>query len=128
MKAKEITISIIALLGFFVFLAVAPVCATDELESSKAKAGVTEAADTVEAKAKKAEEASAETATIKKININKADIETLTHVKGIGPETAQNIITYRKEVGSFEKLEDLMKVKGIGEKTFGQIKPFISLN
>lgn len=128
MKGKEITISVIALLGFFVFLVVGPACAKDEVQSSKAKASVTEAADTAEAKAKKAEQEFTEASTLKKININKADVESLTHLKGIGPETAQNIINYRKQIGSFQKLEDLMKVKGIGEKTFDQIKSHISLN
>ncbi len=60
-----------------------------------------------------------------KININKAGLETLTQLKGIGPEKAKAIMAYRKKFGSFKKVEDLMQVKGIGEKIFKAIKPFI---
>lgn len=62
-----------------------------------------------------------------KININKANLDTLTQLKGIGPEKAKAILDYRKKVGSFKKVEDLMQVKGIGEKTFKAIKPFIKV-
>jgi len=120
MNAKKMATSIVVFLSIFVFVAVSPVGAKDELETVKAKPGMTEAADAAKATAK---EASTE-----KININMADLSALSQLKGIGPETAQNIITYRKEVGSFETLEDLMKVKGIGEKTFEEIKPFISVH
>ena len=72
--------------------------------------------------------AAVESAKTERININKADLAALSQIKGIGPETAQNIISYRKEVGAFETLEDLMKVKGIGQNTLEQIKPFVSLH
>lgn len=62
-----------------------------------------------------------------KININKADLETLTQLKGIGPEKAKAILDYRKKFGSFKSIEDVMKVKGIGEKTFNLIKPFLTV-
>jgi len=62
-----------------------------------------------------------------KININKVDLDTLTQLKGIGPEKAKAILDYRKKFGSFKQIEDLMKVKGIGEKTFNMIKPFITV-
>ncbi len=62
-----------------------------------------------------------------KININKADKETLLKIKGLGPTKAQNIIDYREKFGPFKKYEDLLKVKGIGEKTLELIKPFIKL-
>jgi competence protein ComEA len=119
MTAKK-TVAIIAVLGLFVFLAVDPVGAKDPLDTSKSKAEVTQAAETAEATAKEA--------TIEKININKADLAALSQLKGVGPEMAQNILSYRQEVGTFETPEDLMKVKGIGEKTFEQIKPFISVH
>ena len=120
MKTNKVVISIVAFLCIFIFIAGSSVGAKDELENAKAKSGITEAAGAAKATAK---EASAE-----KININMADLAALSQLKGIGPETANNIITYRKEVGSFETLEDLMKVKGIGEKTFEEIKPFISVH
>lgn len=120
MKTNKIATSVIVFLGIFVFLTVCPVGAKDALENAQQKSGMTEAADTVKATMK---DAPAE-----KININKADLSALSKLKGIGPETAQNIITYRQEVGSFDTLEDLMKVRGIGEKTFEEIKPFLSVH
>ncbi len=69
----------------------------------------------------------AENVAEQKININKADKETLLKIKGLGPTKAQNIIDYRNKFGPFKKYEDLLKVKGIGEKTLELIKPFITL-
>jgi len=52
------------------------------------------------------------------VNINQADAETISEsLTGIGPKKAQAIVEYRKENGDFNSLEDLQKVKGIGEKT-----------
>lgn len=57
------------------------------------------------------------------VNINKADAGTLAEsLAGIGPVTSKEIVTYRKENGAFENPEDLMKVNGIGQKTFEQNK------
>ena len=51
------------------------------------------------------------------VNINTADAPTLSkNIKGVGIKKAQTIIDYRKKNGKFEKIEDLMKVKGIGKK------------
>ena len=52
-----------------------------------------------------------------KININTATLEELIQIKRIGPKYAQRIIDFREKNGPFEKIEDLMKVSGIGEKT-----------
>ncbi len=57
-----------------------------------------------------------------KVNINTADEKELCKVKGIGPSTARKIIEYRSNSGSFSKIEDIMKVKGIGKGKFGKIK------
>lgn len=56
------------------------------------------------------------------ININSADIDKLTEVKGIGKVTAKNIIEYRENQGSLQSLQELKQIKGIGEITFEQIK------
>ena len=53
----------------------------------------------------------------KKVNINIATLEELAELKGIGPTYAQRIIDFREKNGPFEKVEDLMKIQGIGEKT-----------
>ena len=52
------------------------------------------------------------------VNINTADIGELLKLKGVGEKTAQKIIDFRNENGSFEKPEDIMKVEGIGEAFF----------
>ena len=66
-------------------------------------------------------------ASMEKININKADAKTLTTLKGIGKDRAVKIIEYREKNGLFEKIEDLMKVKGIGKKIFEQNKNILSV-
>lgn len=54
----------------------------------------------------------------KPINVNSADIKTLsTSLKNIGQKKAARIVKYRTEHGEFKSLTDLMKVKGIGQKT-----------
>lgn len=60
------------------------------------------------------------------ININTASLEELKKLNGIGDVVANNIIEYRKE-HSFEKIEDLLNVKGIGEKLFEKIKDYITI-
>lgn len=61
------------------------------------------------------------------INVNKASAEELQVIRGIGPSLAERIIQYREEHGRFEKAEDLVKVRGIGEAKFEKIKEQISL-
>ena len=57
-----------------------------------------------------------------KVELNSADAKALESLSGIGPSMAVKILQYRQEHGRFHKIEDLMKVPGIGEKTFQQIK------
>ena len=66
-------------------------------------------------------------ASMEKININKADTKTLTTLKGIGKDRAVKIVEYREKNGPFKKIEDLMKVKGIGKKIFEQNKNVLSV-
>ena len=56
------------------------------------------------------------------ININTADAARLTEISGIGPSTAQKIIDYRTQHGSFKSVTELLNVSGIGEKTLAKIK------
>ena len=62
-----------------------------------------------------------------KVSINTGTLEQLVTVPSIGRVTAQNIIDYRNENGFFQSIDDLVKVKGIGEKTLEKIRDFISL-
>lgn len=59
------------------------------------------------------------------VNINTASVEELITLAGIGQVKAQAIINYRIENGKFIAVEDLLNVKGIGEKTFQKIKDSI---
>jgi competence protein ComEA len=61
------------------------------------------------------------------VNINTADSEQLSLLPRVGPTVAQRIVDFRQENGRFQTLEDLMLVRGIGEKTFELIKPHITL-
>ncbi len=61
----------------------------------------------------------------KSVNINSAGINELELLPGIGNKTAEKIIKYRKKIGSFTELKDLIKVKGIGQTKFKNIKKFL---
>ncbi|WP_242694701.1 helix-hairpin-helix domain-containing protein [Pseudogracilibacillus auburnensis] len=60
-----------------------------------------------------------------KIRINQATLEEIQTLNGIGPKKAQAIIDYREEHGSFQSVEDLIEVNGIGEKTVENMKESI---
>lgn len=62
-----------------------------------------------------------------RISINSGTLEELDRIPGIGPVTAQNIIDFREANGFFQSVEELIKVKGIGEKTLEKIREYISL-
>jgi len=62
-----------------------------------------------------------------KININKANVDELTALPGIGPAKAQRIVEFRKINGAFKQYEDILQVKGIGVKTLEKMKPQLKL-
>ncbi len=64
----------------------------------------------------------------KVININIATKEELMALPGIGETMAERIITYRRDHNGFKKIEDIMKVKGIGKKKFEKLKKYITVN
>ncbi len=66
-------------------------------------------------------------AAVEKVNINTADLDELQTLPRIGEKVAQRIIDYRKEHGPFKKIEELMKVRGVGEKTFNLLKDMIEV-
>lgn len=55
---------------------------------------------------------------MEQVNINTASVEQLMELDRVGAKYAQRIVEYRETVGPFEKPEDIMNVKGIGEKTW----------
>ncbi len=61
----------------------------------------------------------------KSININKASIEDLVKLPGIGEKTAGSIVDLRQKITRFKKLEDILDVKGIGTSKFNKIKKYI---
>jgi competence protein ComEA len=59
------------------------------------------------------------------VNLNTATAEQLATIPGVGPKMAERIIDYRQKNGGFKKVEDLMNVSGVGEKSFLKMKPLI---
>jgi competence protein ComEA len=64
---------------------------------------------------------------IGKINLNTATLEELDALPGIGPSIAQRIIDFRTQNGAFEKIDDVKKVRGIGDALFSSIKDMITV-
>src|SRR5688500_16318854 len=61
------------------------------------------------------------------LNLNTASVAQLETLPGIGKATAERILEYRQKNGSFKKVEDLMNVRGVGEKSFLKLKPLITV-
>lgn len=61
------------------------------------------------------------------LNLNAASLAELEKLPGVGPATAARIVEYRQKSGPFRRIEDLMNVRGIGEKTFLRLKPLITV-
>lgn len=61
------------------------------------------------------------------VNINKATREELVLLPGIGPALAERIIIYRQDYGDFQSIEELSKVRGIGEKSLQRLKSLITI-
>jgi competence protein ComEA len=62
------------------------------------------------------------------LNLNTATADELTRLPSVGPSRAQAIIELRQKIGGFKKLDDLMRVKGIGRKTFRKLEPLLRLD
>jgi competence protein ComEA len=61
------------------------------------------------------------------LNLNTATAAQLETLPGVGSAAAKRILEYRQKNGSFKKIEELMNVKGFGEKTFLKLKPLITV-
>ena len=64
----------------------------------------------------------------KKVNLNKASLEELKHVKGLGAKRAQDIIDHRESNGNFKSVDELKKVSGIGAKTIEKLKEYVTVD
>lgn len=71
---------------------------------------------------------SGNSSTGQKIDINRAGPEELATIPGIGKSLAQRIVDFRTEHGAFTRVEDLLKIKGIGEKSFQKIRPHVTVS
>jgi competence protein ComEA len=61
------------------------------------------------------------------VNLNTATAEQLATIPGVGVKMAERILDYRQKNGGFKKVEDLMNVSGVGEKSFLKMKPLITV-
>lgn len=59
------------------------------------------------------------------VDLNAADADALDALPGVGPATAQAILTYREESGPFRSVEDLLDVPGIGDAKLEQLRPHV---
>lgn len=66
-------------------------------------------------------------ATGEKVNINTAGVDELVTLPGIGKAYAERIVEYRQKNGPFKKVEDVLNVRGIGEKTFERIRERLTI-
>ena len=62
-----------------------------------------------------------------RVNINSANEQELNNLPGVGPKLAKKIIEYRSIHGSFESLNEMKAVKGIGVKKFSQIEKYLTV-
>ncbi|KAB2969201.1 MAG: helix-hairpin-helix domain-containing protein [Thermoanaerobaculia bacterium] len=62
------------------------------------------------------------------INLNTASVAELERLPGVGAAVAQRIVEHREKNGAFRAIEDLMLVRGIGEKSFEKLRPYLTVS
>lgn len=62
-----------------------------------------------------------------KVDLNKATASQLQEIPGIGPALANRIVEFREQNGPFKRIEDLMNVRGIGEKSFEKLRDRVTV-
>jgi competence protein ComEA len=78
-------------------------------------------------KASEKPKASASSSSSAPLDLNTATAAQLEKLPGVGAKTAQLIVEHRQKNGNFKKVEELMNIKGIGEKSFLKIKPLVTV-
>lgn len=68
-----------------------------------------------------------EKAPIRPVNLNTATQTELMQLPHIGAKTAERILAFRKQHGGFQRPEELMNVKGVGEKSYARLKSHLQL-
>lgn len=61
------------------------------------------------------------------VNLNTATVTELMQLPRVGQKTAERIVAFRKQHGGFQRSEELMNVKGIGEKSYAKLKPYLAV-
>ena len=61
------------------------------------------------------------------VDLNTASREQLMQNKGIGPALADRIVEFRKEHGPYRRVEDILKVRGVGEKSLAKLRPHLKV-
>lgn len=67
----------------------------------------------------------ADRAPVRPVNLNTATLTELMQLPRVGLKTAERIVAFRKQHGGFQRPEELMNVKGIGEKSYARLKPHL---
>ena len=62
-----------------------------------------------------------------KVNINSASAEQLSTLPGVGAKLAARIVEHRQKAGPFKSVQELMNVKGVGEKNFEKLQPYLTI-
>jgi competence protein ComEA len=61
------------------------------------------------------------------VNLNTATIAQLEELPGIGPTTAKSIVDFRERSGPFQRLEDLLAIKGISKARLQKLRPYVTV-
>ncbi len=61
------------------------------------------------------------------VNLNTASIAQLETLPGIGPNTAKSIVDFRKRSGPFQRIEDLLAIKGISKSKLEKLRPYVTI-
>jgi competence ComEA-like helix-hairpin-helix protein len=62
------------------------------------------------------------------IDLNTATAEQLQQVPGIGPSTAKSIVNFRQKSGPFQRIEDLLAIKGISKARLEKMRPYLTIH